>query len=128
MDATNLITPLVSVITSIDLDHQKILGNSRAEIAREKAGIIKPGVPVVSIAQTTDVREVIDEVASSADVATQRPNRLRQRSNLDIDHTAGSVKQIPSVERRHFRDPLNFRFELLILHIEKFAFGITDCI
>jgi dihydrofolate synthase / folylpolyglutamate synthase len=65
LDATNLITPLVSVITSIDLDHQKILGDSRAKIAREKAGIIKPGVPVVSITQTGDVREVIDEVAAS---------------------------------------------------------------
>jgi dihydrofolate synthase/folylpolyglutamate synthase len=65
LDATNLITPLVSVITSIDLDHQKILGDSRDKIAREKAGIIKPGVPVVSIAQTADVREVIDEVAAS---------------------------------------------------------------
>jgi dihydrofolate synthase / folylpolyglutamate synthase len=65
LDATNLITPLVSVITSIDLDHQKILGDSRPKIAREKAGIIKPGVPVVSIAQTADVREVIDEVAAS---------------------------------------------------------------
>ncbi|MBV8216257.1 MAG: bifunctional folylpolyglutamate synthase/dihydrofolate synthase [Verrucomicrobia bacterium] len=65
LDATNLITPLVSVLTSIDLDHQKILGDSRAKIAREKAGIIKPGVPVVSIAQSADVREVIDEVAAS---------------------------------------------------------------
>jgi dihydrofolate synthase/folylpolyglutamate synthase len=65
LDATNLITPLVSVLTSIDLDHQKILGDSRAKIAREKAGIIKPSVPVVSIAQTADVREVIDEVAAS---------------------------------------------------------------
>jgi dihydrofolate synthase / folylpolyglutamate synthase len=65
LDATNLITPVVSVITSIDLDHQKILGDSRAKIAREKAGIIKPGVPVVSITQTADVREVIDEVAAS---------------------------------------------------------------
>jgi dihydrofolate synthase/folylpolyglutamate synthase len=65
LDATNLITPLVSVIASIDLDHQKILGDSRAKIAQEKAGIIKPGVPVVSIAQTADVHEVIDEVAAS---------------------------------------------------------------
>jgi dihydrofolate synthase / folylpolyglutamate synthase len=65
LDATNLITPWVSVITSIDLDHQKILGDSRAQIAREKAGIIKPGVPVVSITQTADVRAVLDEVAAS---------------------------------------------------------------
>jgi dihydrofolate synthase / folylpolyglutamate synthase len=65
LDATNLVTPLVSVLTSIDLDHQKILGDSRAKIAREKAGIIKPNVPVVSIEQTLDVREVIDEVAAT---------------------------------------------------------------
>jgi dihydrofolate synthase/folylpolyglutamate synthase len=65
LDATNLITPITSVLTSIDLDHQKILGDSRAKIAREKAGIIKPRVPVVSIEQFADVREVIDEVAAS---------------------------------------------------------------
>jgi dihydrofolate synthase / folylpolyglutamate synthase len=65
LDATNLITPLVSVLTSIDLDHQRILGDSRAKIAREKAGIIKRGIPVVSIEQIADVRQVIDEVATS---------------------------------------------------------------
>ena len=46
-DATNVVRPLVSVITSIGLDHQKFLGSTLAEIAGEKAGIIKPGVPVV---------------------------------------------------------------------------------
>ncbi len=51
LDATNIVRPIVSVLTSIDLDHQRILGNSLAEIAREKAGIIKQGVPVVSAPQ-----------------------------------------------------------------------------
>jgi len=46
-DATNVVTPLVSVITSISLDHQKFLGSTLGRIAFEKAGIIKPGVPVV---------------------------------------------------------------------------------
>jgi dihydrofolate synthase / folylpolyglutamate synthase len=46
-DATNVVTPLVSVITSIGLDHQKFLGPTLGRIAFEKAGIIKPGVPVV---------------------------------------------------------------------------------
>ncbi|HEY6228871.1 MAG TPA: bifunctional folylpolyglutamate synthase/dihydrofolate synthase, partial [Verrucomicrobiae bacterium] len=46
LDATNIVTPLASVITSIDFDHQKWLGYTITEIAREKAGIIKPGVPV----------------------------------------------------------------------------------
>ena len=47
LDSTNVITPLVSVITHIALDHQKYLGESVEEIAREKAGIAKPGVPLV---------------------------------------------------------------------------------
>ena len=47
LDSTNIITPLLSVITNISFDHQAILGNTLPEIAAEKAGIIKPGVPVV---------------------------------------------------------------------------------
>lgn len=47
LDATNIITPLVSVITNISLDHTALLGDTPAQIASEKAGIIKPGVPVV---------------------------------------------------------------------------------
>ena len=50
-DATNVVTPLVSVITSISLDHREYLGRSLAAIAFEKAGIIKPGVPVVNGAE-----------------------------------------------------------------------------
>jgi dihydrofolate synthase/folylpolyglutamate synthase len=52
LDATNIVTPLVSVITNISLEHQAFLGSSIPEIAREKAGIIKKGVPVI-----TGVRE-----------------------------------------------------------------------
>lgn len=63
LDATNIVTPSVSVLTAIDLDHQRILGNSLAEIAREKAGIIKQGVPVVSAPQTAEVRRVFESVA-----------------------------------------------------------------
>ena len=48
LDATNIVTPEVAVITNIGLDHTQYLGTTLAEIAREKAGIIKPGVPVVS--------------------------------------------------------------------------------
>ncbi len=48
LDATNVITPLVSVITNVSMDHEAYLGTTLSEIAGEKAGIIKPGVPVVS--------------------------------------------------------------------------------
>jgi dihydrofolate synthase / folylpolyglutamate synthase len=63
LDATNVVTPLVSVLTSIDLDHQKWLGDSLAQIASEKAGIIKPGIPVVSGPQSAEVRLVLERTA-----------------------------------------------------------------
>jgi dihydrofolate synthase / folylpolyglutamate synthase len=58
LDSTNVITPLVSVITNIGMDHMRFLGNSLQEIAREKAGIIKPGVPVV-VGETQSAVEAV---------------------------------------------------------------------
>jgi len=58
-DATNIVVPEVSVITSIDFDHENFLGHSIPEIAAEKAGIIKPGVPVVSASTRPEARAVI---------------------------------------------------------------------
>jgi len=63
LDSTNVILPEVSVITRVDFDHVKRLGPTLARIAREKAGIIKEGVPVVSSPQEPEVEEVITEMA-----------------------------------------------------------------
>ncbi len=63
LDATNVVTPLVSVITSLSLDHMALLGHSLPEIAGEKAGIIKPGIPVVSSSQPAEALAVIERVA-----------------------------------------------------------------
>jgi dihydrofolate synthase/folylpolyglutamate synthase len=59
LDATNILMPRVSVITRIDFDHENFLGHSLPEIAGEKAGIIKPGVPVVIAEQREEAREVL---------------------------------------------------------------------
>lgn len=59
LDATNIISPVVSVITRVDFDHENFLGHSLAEIAAEKAGILKRGVPVVLADQRPEVLEVI---------------------------------------------------------------------
>ncbi len=59
LDATNVVEPRVSVITDISLDHQKFLGNTITEIAREKAGIIRPGGAVVTLPQQPDANDVI---------------------------------------------------------------------
>ena len=58
LDATNIITPLVSVITNIGLDHTQFLGNTLEAIAYEKAGIIKPGIPVVIGEYTPETKPV----------------------------------------------------------------------
>ncbi|WP_240793818.1 bifunctional folylpolyglutamate synthase/dihydrofolate synthase [Antarcticibacterium arcticum] len=64
LDSTNIITPQLSVITNIGLDHTEILGNSLAEIAAEKAGIIKPGVPVIIGENQPETKPVFSETAA----------------------------------------------------------------
>src|SRR5271166_5573402 len=59
LDATNVVDPLVSVITDIALDHQKFLGDTLGEIAREKAGIIRAGGAVVTLPQQPEANDVI---------------------------------------------------------------------
>jgi len=59
LDATNILTPVISLITRVDFDHENFLGHSLREIAAEKAGILKQGVPVVLTAQQPEAREVI---------------------------------------------------------------------
>jgi dihydrofolate synthase/folylpolyglutamate synthase len=63
LDATNIVQPVVSAITSISYDHTQLLGDTLTDITGEKAGIIKPGVPVISSSQVEEARLVIDRVA-----------------------------------------------------------------
>lgn len=65
LDATNVVTPAVSVITPISHEHTALLGDTLAQIAREKAGIIKPGVPVVLAPQEAEALAVFQEVAAA---------------------------------------------------------------
>ncbi|MEM8737467.1 MAG: folylpolyglutamate synthase/dihydrofolate synthase family protein [Planctomycetota bacterium] len=63
LDCTNIVTPLVTAITGLSLDHTQLLGETLPEIAREKAGIFKPGVPALSIVQEKEATEALREVA-----------------------------------------------------------------
>jgi dihydrofolate synthase/folylpolyglutamate synthase len=63
LDATNVLTPLAAVITSIGLDHQAYLGNTVAEIAREKGGVIKPEVPTVIGRVDAESRDILRSIA-----------------------------------------------------------------
>ncbi len=64
LDATNVLRPEVSVITSLSLDHTQLLGDTLAQIAYEKGGIIKPGVPVVVAAQLPEALETLERIAA----------------------------------------------------------------
>ena len=79
LDATNIVTPLASVITNVDFDHQQWLGDSIEKIAFEKAGIIKPGVPVVTATKNRQALHVI------ADVARNHGSTLRIVDRADAD-------------------------------------------
>jgi dihydrofolate synthase / folylpolyglutamate synthase len=63
LDATNLVDPIVSVITTISRDHEAYLGHDLLSIAREKGGIIKPGVPVVCGALSAEVKDLLKKIA-----------------------------------------------------------------
>jgi len=71
LDSTNVVLPLASVITPISFDHQQWLGATLPEIAGEKAGIIKHGVPVLSAPQVPEVREVLATAAIKAGASLQ---------------------------------------------------------
>lgn len=76
MDATNIVTTTVcSIITSISMDHCRILGNKISEIATHKAGIIKPGAPVICIEQKEDAMEPIRAAAKAADTPLYEVHR-----------------------------------------------------
>jgi dihydrofolate synthase/folylpolyglutamate synthase len=65
LDSTNIVTPEAAVITNISLEHQRILGDTLAKIAREKAGVLKPGVPCIVGARGKNVRRAISARASA---------------------------------------------------------------
>ena len=76
MDATNIVkTTVCSIITSISMDHCRILGNKISEIAAHKAGIIKPGAPVICIEQKEDAMEPIRAAAKAADTPLYEVHR-----------------------------------------------------
>ena len=105
LDATNVVTPKVSVITSLSYDHMAVLGNTLALIAGEKAGIIKDGVPVVSAPQKDEALEVLLRVAKSKnceltlvgkDVTFEALNHSINGQSLAVQHSSSTVNlQIP---------------------------------
>src|SRR6266487_2854556 len=109
LDASNIVTPLASVITNIQFYHQQWLGHTRAEIAAEKAGIIKPGVPVVTATDAPEALEVIARTAREKNATmtvvtwpkpTPHPSQEgNQRQRTGVPIKSGRSDSIEAVRR-----------------------------
>lgn len=87
MDVTNIVTPIVSLITNIGYDHTDVLGDTVEQIAFEKAGIIKPGVPVVSCVDQPEAIRVIKEKAESCRSSLYLLGEQFHFERLSVQHT-----------------------------------------
>jgi dihydrofolate synthase / folylpolyglutamate synthase len=107
LDATNVVEPLVSVITDVSLDHQRFLGNTVAEIAREKAGIIRPGGVVVTLPQKPEANDVIGNVILELDAhGVSAAQYVPPMSPASTQYLAGSTEcRAPSTEKISGSDP-----------------------
>jgi dihydrofolate synthase/folylpolyglutamate synthase len=95
LDATNIVTPVVSVITPVGFDHENFLGHSLAEIAREKAGILKERVPAIVADQRPEARDVILARASEMDCPV---TEIAQAFRLENEVMEGGLVRATAVE------------------------------
>ncbi|MEA3548742.1 MAG: folylpolyglutamate synthase/dihydrofolate synthase family protein [Thermodesulfobacteriota bacterium] len=106
LDATNVITPLVSVITNVSMDHEAYLGNTLVEVAGEKAGIIKEGIPLISGVGPDESRDVIVETCRQR----QAPLFLLGR-DFEIEKRGGNFFDYAGIKKRITRLSTTLRGE-----------------
>lgn len=120
LDCTNIITPILSIITNISFDHTQFLGNTLAEIAGEKAGIIKPGVPVVIGEYLPETRTVFDKKAKSENA----PILFAQ--DFDVTRLENSEPSDVDMELKGSYQKRNKKTILTALHILRQKLAISD--
>jgi dihydrofolate synthase/folylpolyglutamate synthase len=114
LDATNVITPVVSVIARIDFDHENFLGHSLQEIAAEKLGIVKHGVAVVSAPQLEEVRELVRDRAGELHcplVEMEKAFRIEDEQ-VESGCVRATVRMIETGEELRLGPRLPGRFQL----------------
>ncbi len=120
LDCTNIITPILSIITNISFDHTQFLGNTLAEIAGEKAGIIKPGVPVVIGEYLPETRPVFENKAKEE----KAPILFAQ--DFDTNHLESSETCDVDMELKGSYQERNKKTILAALHILRQKLAISD--
>jgi dihydrofolate synthase/folylpolyglutamate synthase len=118
LDATNIVTPKVSVITSLSYDHMAVLGDTLEKIAGEKAGIIKYGVPVVSSTQKPEALDVIERVVkleNSSFTLIGKDVKYESISHA-LDGQVVSIRPSKNIRGYSTTDPMELRIPFLGTH------------
>lgn len=112
-DATNVIDPILTVITSISYDHMNVLGDTLGKIAYEKAGIIKEGVPVILYPQTKEANDIINDVAKNknAEVINVSENSVNY-----IENEVTGSKYLQHIVIKTLKNEYDIRLSLLGTH------------
>jgi dihydrofolate synthase / folylpolyglutamate synthase len=114
LDATNIVTPLASVITNVQFDHEKWLGDTLEKIAREKAGIIKPRVPLVTAARDEQVIRVI------RDEAERKLAPVHMILSSDVDRVPAGLRLVGEHQR------INAATALKVVEVLRSALPVAD--
>lgn len=112
LDSTNVITPIISIITSISYDHTNLLGNTLTEIAGEKAGIIKANVPVVIFPQEEEILRVIESKCSELNSTLYIVNK----DDSELVEILQEEKPYQKVKIKGFNNEYNVKLPLLGEH------------
>ncbi len=112
LDATNIVTPEISAIVTIDLDHTHILGDTLGDIAREKAGIIKPQVPVVVGEKKYEAVRVIRDIAEKRGAAYHNVWEEISVSDISVDLNGTEFKVFSPLRKYKISIPLVGRHQL----------------
>ena len=128
LDATNIVTPKISVITSLSYDHMAVLGDTLAKIAGEKAGIIKEGVPVVSAPQKEEALEVLERVASERNAPLTLVGRdvSFERLSYSLDGQTLSVIALSGAERSRGASTQHIELKIPLLGLNQIENAATS--
>ncbi|WP_340153513.1 folylpolyglutamate synthase/dihydrofolate synthase family protein [uncultured Marivirga sp.] len=114
LDCTNVIEPLLSIITQIGLDHQQFLGDTLEEITKEKAGIIKNSVPVITSVKENELRLIIKELADSKNAPFMDSQEFFSVSVLEesLPDWKFSAENLKSNEKIEFESGLSATYQI----------------
>jgi dihydrofolate synthase/folylpolyglutamate synthase len=124
LDSTNIITPELSVITNIGFDHMNLLGNTLDKIAFEKAGIIKPNIPVVIGESITETKTVFENKAIAENAPIIYAQKERWVTNWTYEHHQLNIE----VENNHNKERTNYSLDLTGIYQTKNLLAVLETV